>query len=205
MSIKLRILSMWLPKFISIKELEKTSNLTNKCLERLLKEFCPDLFGGLGDENQVLKGNLEERRIMMAVGHNIRVKILIKCLGKEKAIEKGREEMFKTGFNLGVKARKRLGVGENIYDVVKAARILYSILGIEFTVENTGRYMVLKVKRCALADHYSPETCIIMSAADEGVLRGLNDNMGLKFVERISEGAEECTACINLKQIEMIK
>ena len=46
---------------------------------------------------------------------------------------------------------------------------------------------------------YTPETCRIMSAADEGVLKGLNEKMDLKFMKRITEGAEECTACVNIK------
>ena len=39
----------------------------------------------------------------------------------------------------------------------------------------------------------------LMSAADEGVLKGLNEKMDLKFIKRITEGAEECTACVNIK------
>ncbi len=201
MSIKLRILSIWLPEFIIIRELKRTSNLTNDGLDQLLKKCCHDPLDALEDELHLpVKRSLDERRTMMAAGHNLRVKVLVECLGYEKAIENGREKMFKAGLKMGIEARKRLGVGENIQDAIKASKILYSILGIYFRVEYNRDYMVLKVKRCALAVHYSPEACQIMSAADEGVLKGLNENMDLKFVERITEGADVCTACITLKQ-----
>ena len=38
---------------------------------------------------------------------------------------------------------------------------------------------------------------MILSAADEGVVHGLNENMGMHFKERITEGVSECIACIN--------
>ncbi len=59
--------------------------------------------------------------------------------------------------------------------------------------------IILRIKSCELANQYSPETCKIMSAADEGVLNGLNKKLSMKFIKRITEGAEECTACIKIK------
>ena len=53
------------------------------------------------------------------------------------------------------------------------------------------------VNRCDLSKYYSHEVCIILSAADEGVVHGLNENMNMQFKKRITEGASECTACIN--------
>ena len=39
MSIKLHLLSIWIPEFILIRELEKTSEITNNHLDMLLKEI----------------------------------------------------------------------------------------------------------------------------------------------------------------------
>jgi hypothetical protein len=195
MNIKLLILSIWVPKFFLIKELEKTSQLTNKCLDRLLMKHSispPAL------EKEV-KGSLKERRVLMAYGHNIRVKALVKSLGLKKAIEVGRSQMFMAGYQMGCEARKRLGVDENIEDTIAAARILYKVLGIKFQIEPHGNDIILRVNQCSLASQYTPETCKIMSAADKGVLNGLNSNMNMEFMERITEGAEKCTACINIK------
>ena len=126
----------------------------------------------------------------MAAGHNLRVKALVKSLGLEKAIEVGRAQMFRAGYIMGCEARQRLGVDENIEDTIAAARILYKVLGIKFQVEKQGKNIILRVNSCSLALQYTPETCKIMSAADKGVLNGLNSNMDMEFVDRITEGAE---------------
>lgn len=191
MNIKLRILSVWFPKFLQIRELEKTSNNTNDCLDKLLRKHSispPDKVQG--------NGSLDGLRSNMALGHNKRVKALVDVLGREKAIKLGKEQMFRVGCLMGREARERLGVGEKIEDTIAAARILYKILGIDFTVENHGNDLILTVHSCKLANCYSTETCMIMSAADKGVLKGLNDKLDLEFKKRITEGAEECTACI---------
>jgi hypothetical protein len=195
MNIKLFLLSIWVPEFVLIQELERTSNLTNEYLDRLLNRY--SVTPPLVDTN--LKGNFEERRMMMAAGHNLRVKALVEALGSEKAMETGRAEMFKAGYKMGCDIQKRLGLDEDINEAMVAARILYRVLGIKFTVEKRNKNIFMRVKSCALASSYTPQTCKIMSAADEGVLKGLNEKMDLKFIKRITEGAEECTACVNIK------
>ena len=193
MSIKLLLLSIWMPEFILINELEKTSEITNKYLDMLLKRYSIPI----PTVKKPLKGNLKERRLIMAADHNIRVKSLIDGLGFEDALKIGRTELFKTGHIMGCDARKRLGV-KTVKDAIVAARILYRVLGINFTTEENGKDVVLRIKSCELATQYSPETCKIMSAADEGVLKGLNKKMSMKFTKRITEGAEECTARISI-------
>lgn len=193
MNIKLRILSLWFPEFMQIRELEKTSEYTNNCLDKLLKNH------HISPPDKVhSKGSIDERRANMAVGHNKRVKILVDVLGHEKALKLGKEQMFRAGCVMGSEARERLGVGEKIEDTIAAAHILYKVLGIDFTVENNGNDLILRVHSCELAKSYTPDTCIIMSAADKGVLNGLNSKLDLEFKKRITEGTKECTACINI-------
>ena len=195
MSIKLRFLSIWIPEFILIKELERLSDLTNNRLDILLNRYSvsPLLI------EKPSKGKLEERRTLMAASHNLHVNALVEALGFDKALKIGRKEMFKAGYELGCEAKKRLGVGSDIKDALVAARILYKVLGIKFTIEENEQTTFLLVKYCALANHYTPETCKIMSAADEGVLKGLNEKMGMKFFKRITEGSKNCKACINIE------
>lgn len=197
MSIKLKILSIWVPQCLLINELDRVAEVTNECLDKLLEEYPPESLNLL--EDLIMEGNLEQRRALMAEGHNARVNALIRVLGYEKAMELGRTALFKAGYRLGLEARGRLGVTENIQDTIKAAQILYKVLGIEFKVEKLEKDMVLRVKRCSLATSYSPETCRMMSAADEGVVHGLNENISMLFKKRITEGAKECTACIKSK------
>lgn len=197
MSIRLKIASFWLPDFILKKELDKVAKNTIKGLSDVLKQHAPEKMEEITKKDEVLKGNLEEIRASMAMIHNKQVKSLIEELGYENAIKIGRKAMFKVGYRLGQEARRKLGVGNDLKDLELAARILYKILGIDFKIENKGENIVMVVNRCALSKYYSPEACMVLSAADEGVVRGLNENMDMQFKERITEGASECIACIN--------
>ena len=47
------------------------------------------------------KGNLKERRLMMAEYHNIRLKSLIEKLGFKDALQIGRAELYKAGYEMG--------------------------------------------------------------------------------------------------------
>ena len=194
MSIRLKIASFWLPDFILKRELDNVAMKTIGGLDDLLKQYVP---GKIAINNEILRGSLEERRSIMANAHNKRVKILIQELGNEKAVKIGRNVMFEVGYKLGQEARRKLGARNSFEDLELAARILYKVLGIEFKIENKDGNMIMMVNRCALSKYYSPESCMILSAADEGVVRGLNENMGMQFKERITEGAHECIACIS--------
>ncbi len=194
MTIKLCLMSIWIPKFVLINELKQTSDITNRYIDNLLKRYSipkPYL-----DEHLI--GNLEEQRLIMAKNHNTQLNSLIKGLGFDKAVKIGRKEMFKAGYYMGLDIKKRLNV-KDIKDALTAARIIYRVLGINFTVEENGKDIILKIKSCELAAVYSAQTCEIMSATDEGVLKGLNEDMSMKFLTRITEGADECTACIKIK------
>ena len=193
MSIRLKIASFWLPDFILKRELDNVAMKTIGGLDDLLKQYVP----GIVINEEVLRGSLEERRSILANAHNKRVKILIQELGHEKAVKIGRNVMFEVGYRLGQEARRKLGARNSFEDLELAARILYKVLGIEFKIENKDGNMIMVVNRCALSKYYSPESCMILSAADEGVVCGLNENMGMQFKERITEGAHECIACIS--------
>ena len=194
MSIRLKIASFWLPDFILKRELDNVAKNTIAGLDDILKQYAP---GKIVVNDEILRGDLEERRSIMAKAHNERVKILIQELGHKKAVEIGRKVMFEVGCKLGEEARRKLGNGNNFKDLELAARILYKVLGIKFKIENKDGNIIMVVKRCALSKYYSSESCIILSAADEGVVCGLNENMSMQFKERITEGAHECIACIN--------
>lgn len=193
MSIRLKIASFWLPDFILKRELDNVAMKTIGGLDDLLKQYVP----GIVINEEVLRGSLEERRSIMANAHNKRVKRLIQELGHEKAVKIGRNVLFEVGYKLGQEARRKLGARNSFEDLELAARILYKVLGIEFKIENKDVNMIMVVNRCFLSKYYSPESCMILSAADEGVVRGLNENMGMQFKERITEGAHECIACIS--------
>ena len=211
MSIRLKIASLWLPDFILKKELDNVAKNTIDGLNDVMKKYIPWRMEEIIKEDEVLVGarrrifgltnykfvSLEERRAIIAKAHNNRVKILIEELGYENAVQIARKSMYNIGYQLGQEARRKLGVGNDFKDLELAAGILYKVLGIEFKLENKGGNIVMTVNRCALSKYYSPEACVILSAADGGVVRCLNENISMEFKERITEGASECIACIN--------
>jgi hypothetical protein len=81
-----------------------------------------------------------------------------------------------------------------------AAKILYRILGIEFEFKQQNpANIVLTIKRCAFAANYSELTCQILSATDEGTVKGLNQNMKMTFTQIMTSGHTECKAKIKFE------
>lgn len=194
MSLKLRIASLWTPKSMLIQELDRVSDETTGALDRLLRQYAPNKLDELKRKDIPMNGKLEERRAAMASAHNSRVQALVDQLGLDKAIKIGRKSLYKVGLKLGFEARKRLGVSDDEEDLFRAARILYKVLGISFRVNQRNARTILCIDRCALSNYYSKDACHVLSAADEGVVKGLNSNVDMVFKERITAGAPECIA-----------
>ena len=195
MNLKLHLATIWLPSFFVKKELDRVAEVTVGCLDTLLKKYDSDVLKTISQKKLVLDGNVAERRRLMATAHELRVKALIDALGYEEAMNIGRNSLFKAGLKLGREARKQLGVGSSLQELVMAARVLYKILGIEFEIKQ-GAEVLMIVNKCCLSKYYSPETCMLLSAADEGVVQGLNEKINMKFTQRMTEGPSECLACI---------
>ena len=195
MNLKLRIASHWIPSIFLIPEIDRVAEVTVKCLDQLLEKY--ERYNSISKKELKMEGNIEERRKIMANAHNVRVKKLIDYLGYDDAQLIGRKALFKAGLILGREAKERLGVGSSLQDLIRAARILYRVLGIKFEINESGGKIKITVYKCSLSDYYTFETCRILSAADEGVVQGLNENINMKFTERMTEGHSECVACIN--------
>jgi hypothetical protein len=93
-------------------------------------------------------------------------------------------------FDLGAALRRRLGVRSRA-DAMRAARLVYRIVDVEFQGDADGE---IRVARCAFSALYAPTTCDLISAFDEGLLAGLAGEGRLHFSRRISEGAGWCAA-----------
>jgi len=197
MGAKLAFLSWWTPKFIISRELDAISIVTNQALQETLRANVPDFQVAAVDDRQSFR-NLYEKRAAMTRRHNVLVEALVAALGEDTAVKVGREALFKVGVELGTRNRNRLGVGDSEEDLVRAAQIMYHVLGIDFDVEWIGpNQAILTVKRCVLAENYSEVTCEVLSATDEGVVKGLNPNMSMKFEKRITSGCKVCVAKIH--------
>jgi predicted ArsR family transcriptional regulator len=197
---RLLFLSWWTPKSIIKRELAHVNAITTNALEALVNKYSPNSKGEISKKEAVSGGNLKQRRDAMSLKHAKLVDSLVEVLGKEEAIRLGREAMFKIGEKLGNETCQKLGVGESLQDLIRAAKILYRILGIEFEVEiQSPSTATLIINRCALAANYSELTCQVLSATDEGTIRGLNKNMNMTFTEKITGDQPRCRAKITLR------
>jgi hypothetical protein len=133
------------------------------------------------------------------------VEVLEAAVGHEQAVKLGREALFTVGRNLGKEARSKLGVGNSQKDLMRAAKILYRVLGIGFELEWIGNTSAqLTVNRCALAEQYSKQTCEVLSATDEGVVTGLHPHTAMRFRHYMTDGCGTCTADIHFKETEAV-
>lgn len=197
MSFKLRMASYWMPQFLLIPEIDHVAMVTVNCLDELLLQYAPSKLNIIQKDKFQIKGDINNRRKLMATAHNVRVKALIDELGHDDALIIGRKALFKVGLKLGQEARERLGVGDSLQDLIRAARVLYQVLGIEFRIKSSGKEINMVIKKCLLSSYYTAQTCQILSAADEGVVQGLNENIQMKFTQRMTEGPSECIACLD--------
>lgn len=197
MSLRLALASRWTPHRTLVQMLDKVAMSTTAALDSLLERHSPGALDAIRKAEKAPGGDIEARRAAMASAHNARVEALVAALGREKAILSGREALFPVGVMLGREARERLGVGDSFEDLERAARVLYRALGISFTIERQrDGSMLMRVHRCALAEHYSAQACEVLSAGDEGVVRGLDPRRSMRFDKRMTCGHPVCLALI---------
>lgn len=206
MNIKLFLLSIWVPQYFLKKELNLLAQTTLNQLDQLLQIHSPQRLSQIPELKLPFKGNLEDIRAKMAQEHNIRVKILSDSLGPEETIKIARPQMFNTGYELGLDIKTRLGLNDDLNDLIRAARLLYQVLGIDFEFhedDSCNPYHLKRciiIKHCSLARYYLPLTCQVLSGTDEGVVSGLNSQVKMVFKEKITEGASACFAAIEMNE-----
>ena len=194
MGLRLQFLYWWTPNYVIRSELRNVSNQTNEALQALLTKHAPQK--PVFQQKQAVSKNVEEQRISMAQTHVKMVETLQNAVGHEKTVELGRAALFKVGENLGKQTRNKLGVGDNQKDLIMAAKILYRVLGINFNIEKIDESNAkVTIDRCALAKKYSELTCEVLSATDEGVIKGLQPKVRLQFSQYMTtSGCKNCKA-----------
>ncbi len=101
-----------------------------------------------------------------------------------------RKSLYSGAYRIGVRARRLLGISD-ISDAMECAALLYRFIGIDFKGSPRGEIVI---SRCYFSNFYSPETCRLISALDEGVLAGVSGNGRLVFERRITDGDCCCRA-----------
>ncbi len=202
MGLRLAFLYFWTPSYVIRRELRNLSDQTNAALRSLLATYAPKQQIPQNDPLLISKG-VKARRAAMAQMHAQMVDALASSIGRDRAVSLGREALFAVGVDLGRRTRRKLGVGENPNDLIKASKILYRILCIGFHIEwQDQANAVAVIERCALADQYSKLTCEVLSATDEGVIAGLQPNVTMKFTQYITGGCQNCKAQLEFKTKE---
>lgn len=93
---------------------------------------------------------------------------------------------------LGTLARRALNAKDK--DAFALMRFLYQGIGIDIAGTLPGE---IRFAACSFARAYDPSTCDLMSAMDQGVMRGLAGDGYLVFRQRITEGCPHCLACFS--------
>ena len=197
-SLKLLLASIWLPSYMQKSEVDRVAAMTTDTLRSVLEQVAPSELQKVSMQIKTPWGSIEERRAVMATNHCLLLKVLSDGIGRDRAVELGREALFKVGVSLGEESRKRLGVGDSVEDLLMAARVMYRVLGIRFKVKEKGGDHRIEVYRCALSEHYSELACTVLSAVDEGVVKGLNPRASMSFERRITSGFPTCMAYVRI-------
>jgi hypothetical protein len=107
-----------------------------------------------------------------------------------------RRALWERARAVGQTLRRLLGIRTDD-DAMRAASIVYRVLGIDLRAVEPGRIVVT---RCAFAQRYRPDVCALMSALDDGLFAGLTGGRRLTFARRLTEGAPACVASLSPRQ-----
>lgn len=107
-----------------------------------------------------------------------------------------RSRLRAAGREIGGGIRRGLGVGTR-GEAMRAARIIYRMLGIDFEGRADG---AIVIRSCDFSRVYTARACGLVSGLDEGLLAGLAGEGRLEFASRITEGCERCEAIFHFEE-----
>ena len=168
----LRILAAFAPAALKRRELQKLFRVTASAFDCALPALAGLSFGECLSE--FARFTRSEAVKLYAPGGDI---------------EGARERLFHGGRTLGERIRGicRIATGDQ---AVSAMRILYRAIGIDARFEGS----VMTVSRCYFSSGYSPDTCSVLSALDDGIFTGLSGGERLRFIRRLTDGSACCHA-----------
>lgn len=89
---------------------------------------------------------------------------------------------------------RSLAAGFGIRDrgqALRLVRLAYRAIGIDLVAAPDGS---ITVSRCSFSRSYTPETCRLIAALDEGLISGICGEGRLEFSNRMTAGEAECRA-----------
>lgn len=171
MNLRVAVASVYLPPFVKRRKLAE------------LLELTAEAFGAPAPD--VRHQSAAERLRTFAAFSNEHAEVACEAGGDDVA-----RRLRAAAYDMGAGVRRVLRIRKR-EDAMRAARLLYRTLGIDFRADAYGRIVI---RSCYFADWYTPRVCALMSALDEGVLAGLAGEGRLEFSARITEGCRRCEA-----------
>ncbi len=173
MNLLLLIAEKHIPVYVKKKELYKLVQLTASAFSSQ-----PPMLKGLAYDVCLKEYALFTKKCADHLGSN------------DEHIKTVQFKLFQQAFDYGKAWRKRFSLcNEN--QVMRAAKVLYRAIGIEFNGSDQG---TVEISKCLFSQYYSPATCRIISSLDAGIMAGLAGGGVLFFQQRITEGSDRCMA-----------
>ncbi len=107
--------------------------------------------------------------------------------------------LYQVSLRLGRRVRTVLGL-TNPEDLKRLVFLLYKNIGITMTGEIPGEIVV---SECFFARIYSGMECRYISAMDAGIVAGICGDGTMTFVQRMTEGCEQCVANVCVKDTRL--
>ncbi len=173
MSLLLFLAERTIPRFIRKRELKKLFRFTAEAFDvktpELARLSCDELLATYAAFTRSAADQLDS---------------------KPSAVAGVQQRLFQQAYAYGSLWRTRFRLS-NMSEAMRAARVLYRAIGIDFHGDGDG---LIEIRRCYFSAYYDPATCRIISALDAGIVAGLAKTGGLAFSHRITEGAAMCLA-----------
>jgi hypothetical protein len=180
MNLPLTIARIYIPALIKKKKLLELFELTAQAF----------------DSGMPALANFSYKQCLKAYAEFSKIKAE-EALKRPDNVEAVKKKLYHNAFRMGKKLRKDFRIRSNA-EVIRLSKILYKILGIEFSGKTSGEVII---RRCFFSELYTADVCRLISALDEGVAAGLSGGGVLSFKERITDGKNCCRAEFSMKDI----
>lgn len=173
MNVRLALAEAYVPRFLLRREFRRLVRLTDEAFES----------PGLVPPARTFEAELE------AYARGVQEQAARFAADTERK-SRARARLRSRAYDFGKRLRRYLRPRTR-GEVMHAARLLYRWIRIDFEGRSTGEVLY---RACFFSRCFSPETCALMAALDEGVLAGLAGEGRLEFSGRITEGRDACRA-----------
>ncbi|MCD8015376.1 MAG: hypothetical protein LUG99_19890 [Lachnospiraceae bacterium] len=102
------------------------------------------------------------------------------------------QKLYDMAYHLGSRLRRWMRPHDD-QDCLAILALLYQNIEILISERNPGEFYV---RKCYFSAFYTPEVCSLISGIDQGIFAGIYQRGRLTFEDRITEGYNQCKACL---------